>query len=165
MVARVSVVDYRGSVLMDTFVRPTHYVQSFRFSETNIQLSDITNAPPFDEIRNRVASLIKSKIIVGHSLWLFLSIMGLSHSALETRDLALFRPFRRKLYSSRIVDLPTLVHVYMGRNIRLGVEDSLENARACIDLFRSCEAQFEHVIHAGSWPCDLPPASYSQYLT
>ncbi|KAJ3868402.1 hypothetical protein EV359DRAFT_32338, partial [Lentinula novae-zelandiae] len=160
-----SVVDYRGSILIDTFVRPTHYVQSMRFLETNIQLTDVANAPPFDEVRNRVASLIQNKIIVGHSIWMFLSIMGLSHPALETRDLALFRPFRRKLYSSKIADLPTLVHVYMGRKIGFGVEDSLETARACVDLFRSCEVQFENVVYAGAWPCDLPPTSYSQYFT
>ncbi|KAJ3797820.1 hypothetical protein GGU11DRAFT_682871, partial [Lentinula aff. detonsa] len=160
-----SVVDYRGSILLDTFVRPTHHVHSLRFLETNIQLSDVANAPVFDEVRNRVASLIQGKIIVGHSLWVFLSIMGLSHSTLETRDLALFRPLRRKLHSSRIVDLPTLVYIYMGQKIGRSTEDSLENARACIDLFRSCEVQFEDVVHVGAWPCDLPPTSYSQYFT
>ncbi|KAJ3750049.1 hypothetical protein DFH05DRAFT_1465760 [Lentinula detonsa] len=51
--------------------------------------------------------------------------MGLSHSTLETRDLALFRPLRRKLHSSRIVDLPTLAYIYMGQKIGLGTEDSV----------------------------------------
>ncbi|KAJ3811835.1 hypothetical protein F5876DRAFT_38760, partial [Lentinula aff. lateritia] len=160
-----SVVDYRGSILIDTFVRPTHYVQSMRFLDTNIQLTDVANGKVIFLFRNQVASLIQNKIIVGHSIWMFLSIMGISHPALETRDLALFRPFRRKLYSSKIVDLATLIHVYMGRKIGSGVEDSLETARACIDLFRSCEVQFENVVYAGAWPCDLPPTSYSQYFT
>ncbi|KAF9073793.1 hypothetical protein BDP27DRAFT_1215432, partial [Rhodocollybia butyracea] len=163
-----SVVDYQGSILVDTFVRPTHHVHSVRFLETNIQFSDIVNAPPFDQVRDHVASVIRSKIVVGHSLWLFLSIMGLSHPALETRDLALFIPLRRKLQSTRVVDLKTLVQVYMGRNIGL-VEDSvisqLENARACIDLFRACEEPFERVIATGAWPCNLPPVSYSEYFT
>lgn len=33
-------------------------------------------APLFREVQHRVASLIRDKIIVGHNLWLFLSVSG-----------------------------------------------------------------------------------------
>ncbi|KAF8898396.1 hypothetical protein BD779DRAFT_1483689 [Infundibulicybe gibba] len=92
-----------------------------------------------------------------------LQVLGLSHVTLHTRDLALFRPMRKKLKSRTVVELPALVQVFMGRNVRLGYEDSLETARAALDLFRSCERVFEHVIYNGAWPCDLPPTSFAAY--
>ena len=54
-------------------------------------------------------------------------VLGLSHSALNTRDLALFRPLRKKLRNRSVVDLPVLVYVFMGRN-SLDYEDSVRLA-------------------------------------
>ncbi|KAG7099497.1 hypothetical protein E1B28_001343 [Marasmius oreades] len=84
-----------------------------------------------------------------------------------TRDLALFLPLRRKLKSRKIVDLKTLTHAYMGRRVGMSYEDSyfqLEDARACMDLFRSCEDTYEGMIAAGTWPCNLPPIVFAQYF-
>lgn len=51
--------------------------------------------------------------------------MGLSHTALETRDLALYRPLRKKLKSRSILSLSTLVYLFMGRNLGLDYENSV----------------------------------------
>ncbi|KAF8078271.1 hypothetical protein FPV67DRAFT_1403782 [Lyophyllum atratum] len=163
--SRVSVVDYRGSAILDTFVRPTRQIENYRPQETGLQYNDLVNAPHFQDVQLRVANIIKNKIIVGHSLWNFLSVLGLSHSALYTRDLALFKPLRKKLKSRCAVSLPTLVHLYMGRTVGMGYEDSLELSRASMDLFRCCEQVFEQVISDGAWPCNLPPSSFAQYYT
>lgn len=102
-------------------------------------------APLFEDVQLRVAEIIKGKIIIGHSLWTALSVMsqrtmrlihllkfskvlGLSHPALYTRDLALFQPLRNKLKSRYIIDLPTLVQLFMGRNMGMGYEDSVSRA-------------------------------------
>jgi len=106
----------------------------------------------------------------------------LSHPALNTRDLALFRPLRKKLHSLSVIDLSILVHTFGGRKIGLDYEDSvsspeffgslilmsknatqLEFSRAAMDLFRSsCEDTFEGIIATGAWPCDLPPSAYAE---
>ncbi|KAG5652292.1 hypothetical protein H0H81_005552 [Sphagnurus paluster] len=126
-------------------------------------------APSFQDVQLRAANLIKNKVIVGHSLWNFLSyhakVLGLSHPTLDTRDLALFRPLRKRLKSKLLVGLPTLVHIYMGRNIGMEYEDSLELSRASMDLFRSCEEIFEQTILEGAWPCNLPPSSFAEYFS
>lgn len=158
MVARVCIVDYRGKAILDTFVRPTHRIENYRVAETGLQHSDLANAPHFRDIQLRVADLIQDKILVGHGLWNFLSVLGLSHPALRTRDLALFRPFRKKLRSKSAISLPTLVHLFMGRNIGMDYENPLEIARASVDLFRCCEELFETAILDGEWPCNLPPS-------
>ncbi|KAF9270497.1 hypothetical protein L218DRAFT_38820 [Marasmius fiardii PR-910] len=123
------------------------------------------SAPSFQAVQQQVSNIIRDKILVGHRLWFFLSILGLPHSALKTRDLALFLPLRRKLKSHTIVALKALIHAYMGRQVGMGYEDSLEDARACMDLFRSCEDMYEGMIAAGTWPCNLPPTVYAQYIT
>lgn len=92
-----------------------------------------------------MADLIQDKILVGHGLWNFLSVrfltpilveqateffikvLGLSHPALRTRDLALFRPFRKKLRSKSAISLPTLVHLFMGRNIGMDYENPVSH--------------------------------------
>ncbi|GLB36423.1 putative exonuclease [Lyophyllum shimeji] len=165
MVARVSIVDYRGSVVLDTYVRPTHLIEDYRPRETGLQHDDLMNAPHFQDVQLRVSSIIRNKIIVGHSLWNFLSVLGLSHPALDTRDLALFRPLRKKLKSRSVVSLPTLVHLYMGRNVGMEYEDSLELSRASMDLFRCCEQALEKVVLDGGWPCNLPPETFAAYYT
>ncbi|KAF8922272.1 hypothetical protein CPB85DRAFT_35856 [Mucidula mucida] len=165
MVARVSITDYRGRVLLDTLVRPTHPVQDYRTTETGYTAGSFANAPSFQDVQNRVSTIIRNKILVGHCLWKFLSVLGISHPAIETRDLALFLPLRERLKQRSIVDLSTLMHYFMGRNVGLHYEDSVEEARATIDLFRSCEEVFEGSIHSGEWPCELPPSTYAEYFS
>lgn len=50
-------------------------------------------------------------------------MLGLSHPALDTRDLALFRPLRKRLKSRCLVSLPTLVSIFMGREVGLDYEN------------------------------------------
>ncbi|KIL71012.1 hypothetical protein M378DRAFT_116496 [Amanita muscaria Koide BX008] len=162
---RVSITGYRGDIILDTFVRPTHRIEDYRTAETGIQYSHLANAPPFQDVQRRVSHIIADKIIIGHCLWTFLSVLGLVHPAIDTRDLALFRPLRKKLKSRSIIGLPTLVHLFMGRNVGLDYENSVELVRAGLDLFRSVEDLFEGIIKTGAWPCDLPPSNYAAYYT
>ncbi|KAF8499134.1 hypothetical protein F5888DRAFT_145808 [Russula emetica] len=147
MVARVSLADYRGNVVLDTLVRPTHEVTNYRTAETGLVSAHLTNAPPFREVQHRVSALIRDKIIVGHNLWQFLSVLCISHPTIHTRDVAAFVPFHRGLG-------------YGG----LGYEHPLENARAALDLYRSVQHPWENAINSGSWPCILPPVGHAEYF-
>ncbi|KAI0286747.1 hypothetical protein BGY98DRAFT_10686 [Russula aff. rugulosa BPL654] len=147
IVARVSLADYRGNVVLDTLVRPTHGVTNYRTAETGLLSAHLTNAPPFHEVQHRVSALIRDKIIVGHNLWQFLSVLCISHPTIHTRDVAAFVPFHRGLG-------------YGG----LGYEHPLENARAALDLYRSVQHPWENAINSGSWPCILPPVGHAEYF-
>lgn len=109
--SRVSIVDYRGGAILDTYVRPTlvfltfsdfnhanisrrHRIEDYRTSETGIQYHHLVNglymvciclanistyrtvvvAPHFQDVQYQVANIIKNKVIVGYSLWNFLSV-------------------------------------------------------------------------------------------
>ncbi|KAI0050656.1 hypothetical protein FA95DRAFT_1513560 [Auriscalpium vulgare] len=168
MVARVSVTDYEGTVVFDSFVRPTcvHPVSDYRTPETGLQPAHLAAAPPFAQVQAHVCALLRGKIAVGHALWDFLAATGLRHATRATRDVAAYVPFRRRLRCGRqLPPLPVLVNRLMGRNIALGHEHPLENARAALDLFRSVEQTWEASIDAGSWPCTLPPVAYAEYFT
>ncbi|KAL7285712.1 hypothetical protein ACG7TL_000817 [Trametes sanguinea] len=119
MVARVTLTDYRGTVLLDTYVRPTQPVCDYRTAQTGLQPHHLAEAPVFIDVQRQVASIIKDKILVGYALWEFLSVMGLSHPAINTRDTALFMSFRRTLghKPNTMVPLETLVKHFMGRDI------------------------------------------------
>lgn len=88
--SRVSIVDFRGNEILDTFVAPTMQVSDYRTTTTGIEAShllaseltfsaaalidtdfitDVGDIPTFDRVQQHVAELIKGKVIVGHSLW------------------------------------------------------------------------------------------------
>jgi len=66
------------------------------------------------------------------SLWNDLSgrMLGIPHPAVNTRDVALYQPFRNALkLLKQLVRLPTLTFHLMGRRCRESQQNPLENAR------------------------------------
>ncbi|PFH50802.1 hypothetical protein AMATHDRAFT_75377 [Amanita thiersii Skay4041] len=165
MVARVAVVDYRGQLVFDKFVAPTMPVTDYRTSTTGITEADLysNDAWPFNDLQQYVANLIKDKIIVGHSLWNDLSVLGIPHPAAATRDVALYQPFRNALRTpQQIVGLQTLAWQLMCRRCQEGQLHPIENARAALDLYRSSSEEWERAISRCDWPCALPPSTFSR---
>lgn len=172
MLARVAIVDYRGQVVLDTFVAPSPAtpVADYRTASTGIQPHHLHNAPAFSAVQARVAQIIQNRILVGHSLWNDLSVLGIPHPAVNTRDVALYQPFRNALRvqgagPNQIIGLKTLMWHFMRR--RCGDENvcPLENARAAMDLYRSSYQEWEVAINGGHWPCALPPSTFSRCYT
>lgn len=123
MLARVAVVDYKGEVVLDTFVAPTMEVSDYRTTTTGIEPSHLLSPeiPSFGRVQQHVADLIKGKIIVGHSLWHDLSVLGIAHPAVATRDVALYQPFKNALRSpNQVVGLQTLMWHLMRRRCQDG---------------------------------------------
>ncbi|KAI9461842.1 hypothetical protein HD554DRAFT_2027971 [Boletus coccyginus] len=165
MLARVSIVDFRGDVILDTFVAPTMQVSDYRTTTTGIEACHLlaSDTPSFDRVQRHVADFIKGKIIVGHSLWHDLSVLGIPHPAVATRDVALYQPFRNALRSpNQVVGLQTLMWHLMCRRCQDGHIHPVENARAALDLYRTVAAEWESAISLGNWPSCLPPSTFSR---
>ncbi|GBE77778.1 ribonuclease H-like protein [Sparassis crispa] len=148
--ARIAIVDYRGQIVYCEYVKPDVQVSDYRTATTGIEAShlDIANgAKPFTEVQQHVANLIRGKVLVGHSIWHDLSVLGIPHPAVATRDVALYQPFRNALRSPNQVD---------------GKVCALENARAGLDLYRSHATAWEGTVSTGQWPSFLPPSTYSR---
>ncbi|KAJ7580460.1 hypothetical protein C8J56DRAFT_1103504 [Mycena floridula] len=156
MLARVAIVDYQGQAVLDTYVVPTSKVTDYRTATTGIQPSHLSggNAVQFSVVQEHVANLLKGNILVGHSLWNDLS------------DVGLYQPFRNALRSPRqVVGLQTMAWQLMRRRCQQQESNPLENARAALDLYRTQQQDWETAIAHGTWPCALPPSSYSRCYT
>ncbi|KAG8778790.1 hypothetical protein FRC12_024828 [Ceratobasidium sp. 428] len=167
MLARATIIDYWGNILYDAFVRPTQDVANYKTTSTGIERAHLygSEARPFELVQAEVAKLISNRIIVGHSLWTDLAVLGISHKAADTRDAALYGPFREAMGQiNQPPGLSTLVWKLMERRIQSGYINSVENARASIDLFRSVQDSWEMCIFNEEWPSVLPPAAYAQYF-
>ncbi|KAI0734630.1 ribonuclease H-like domain-containing protein [Fomitopsis betulina] len=170
MIARVAIVNCQGQTVYDTYVQPTTQVSDHRTGTTGIepgQLDGANGAKPFSEVQLHVARIIKGKVIVGHSLWLDLSVLGIPHPAVNTRDIALYQPFKNTLRGSanQVIGLQTLMWHLMRRRVQDGKIDALENARAALDLYRSHGTEWESAVSKGQWPCSLPPSQFSKCFT
>ncbi|KAH9944157.1 ribonuclease H-like domain-containing protein [Epithele typhae] len=172
MIARVAVVDYRGRELYFTYVSPTIAVTDYRTKHTGIKPEDLEpgRALPWATVQQQIGHLIKDKIIVGYTLWQDLSVIGICHPAVATRDVALYQPFRNALQNmvrsnTQTIGLHTLMWLLMRRKIQDTQTCPLENARAAMDLYRSRAEEWEGIIAKGQWPTSLPPSTFSRCYT
>mmetsp|Transcript_36588 Transcript_36588/g.88185 ORF Transcript_36588/g.88185 Transcript_36588/m.88185 type:complete len:377 (+) Transcript_36588:55-1185(+) len=151
--ARASVVDWDGAVLLDAFVRVPERVTDFRTFVSGVRAKDINvkNADAIDheECRTIVGELLVDKILVGHALKNDLAALMLSHPRAEIRDTARYKPFMRpsgrgggKLRPRKLRDL---VHEQLGRRIQVEGEAhcSVDDARASMDLFKAVRGRWE----------------------
>ncbi|KAF8807321.1 hypothetical protein BYT27DRAFT_6564460 [Phlegmacium glaucopus] len=164
LLARLAIVDYRGTTIFDKYVAPTTTVTDYRTASTGITQAHLYSADAwtFNMIQNHASTLFRGKILVGHSLWNDLAVLGLPHPAVDTRDVALYQPFRNALRSNQIIGLQTLAWQLMSRRCQEGQLHPLENARAALDIYRSDSQAWERSISQGNWPCALPPSTFSR---
>ncbi|PPQ92718.1 hypothetical protein CVT25_014025 [Psilocybe cyanescens] len=130
---------------------------------TDYRTQQTANAMTFAAIQSYCSTFFRGKILVGHSLWNDLAVLGLPHPAIDTRDVALYLPFRNALRSpSQIIGLQTLSWQLMSRRCQEGQSHPVENARAALDLYRTDADAWEASISRGNWPCALPPSTFSR---
>lgn len=65
--ARVSVVNYHGHVLLDTFVAPREKVTDWRTWVSGVRERDLVGAPGFAEVQAKVSALLGGRVLVGHA--------------------------------------------------------------------------------------------------
>lgn len=66
--ARVSMINYHGHILLDTFVQPREQVTDWRTWVSGVRAADLVGAPEFDEVQKKVAGLLEGRILVGHAI-------------------------------------------------------------------------------------------------
>ena len=67
ILARVSVVNDDGNVILDTFVAPTERVTDFRTKVSGVRPQDIKGAGAlsFKEVQRKMAEILKDRVLVG----------------------------------------------------------------------------------------------------
>ena len=151
-ILEVGAVRFRGDEVLDTFqnfVNPGRDIPEFVQRYTGITPQDIRRAPPFHEIRGKLADFIGLDPVVGHSVNFdlgFLESHGLplSNQAYDTLDLAtVFLPFQRRYSLARLIDELEIRPEQAQRDQRShrAVYDALAHKELFVKLVRIAEEQ------------------------
>ncbi|KAK9378809.1 ribonuclease H-like domain-containing protein, partial [Kockiozyma suomiensis] len=142
--ARVSMVNYYGALVMDEFVRPEEKVTDWRTWVSGIRPKDMQDAKSFKEVQYKVADVLKDRMLVGHAVKNDLKVLMISHPARMTRDTSKLPEFR-KLSKGRTPSLKKVAKEILGVDIQGEEHSSIEDARACILLLRKYKEEFDRL--------------------
>ncbi|KAI9475298.1 ribonuclease H-like domain-containing protein [Coemansia mojavensis] len=143
MLARVSIVNYYGHVILDTFVKPTEPVTDYRTWISGVRKSDLQTGREFAEVQQQVADLLKDRILVGHALKNDLAALMLTHPPLLIRDTAKYPPFKEKKSSQSLRKLAaSVLHI----TIQEGEHSSIVDAKTAMLLYRKVKTEWEQLV-------------------
>jgi RNA exonuclease 4 len=138
-VARVSLVNYHGHVLLDTFVQPREKVTDYRTWVSGVRASDLEGAPVFDVVQKQVNELVEGRTLVGHAIendlkvssiyrfrtiWLTIKALLLSHPAPMIRDTQKCKVLRERS-KSKMPSLRKLAAMELGLEIQKAAHSSV----------------------------------------
>lgn len=97
------------------------------------------NAPSLAEIRNTVASVVQSRILVGHAVVNDLEVLDIVHDIKHIRDTAHYPPLMKTLTGSGKLKSRALRHLakeHLGTSIQEGEHSPVEDARTALLLYQ-----------------------------
>lgn len=147
--ARISIVDYHGHQLYDSFVLPKEPVTDYRTFVSGITPQLLKSARSFEAVQTDVAKLLDGRILVGHAIRHDLDALLLGHPKRDIRDTSRYPGFRQ-LAGGKSPSLKKLAREVLGADIQVGEHSSVEDARATMLLFRREKEGFERE-HARIW--------------
>ena len=150
--ARVSVVNYHGHQVYDSFVQPKETVTDYRTHVSGITPKLLQSARTLEVVQRDVAALMEGKILVGHAVRHDLDALMFGHPKRDIRDTSRHPPFRR-LAAGRTPGLKRLASELLGIDIQGGEHSSVEDARATMLLFRREKENFDRE-HIAKWGHD-----------
>jgi RNA exonuclease 4 len=135
--ARVSIVDYNGQIVLDRYVKPLEPVSDYRTWVSGIHPHHLKNAPSFQKVQRRVAKLLEGKILIGHAINNDLKALQLSFPESMIRDTSLFGDFRKFAKGKKDTPaLKVLAKQLLDLDIQSSSHDSVEDARITMLLFQ-----------------------------
>lgn len=148
--ARVSIVNFNGDQVYDSYVRPKEMVTDWRTHVSGIAPKHMVEARSLEQVQKDVAEILDGRILVGHAVRNDLEALLLSHSKRDIRDTSKHPPYR-KIAGGSSPRLKILAEEFLGLKIQEGSHSSVEDARATMLLYRRDKAAFERE-HAKKWP-------------
>ncbi|KAJ2658745.1 3'-5' exonuclease [Coemansia sp. RSA 1200] len=159
ILARVSIVNYYGHVVMDTFVKPLEPVTDYRTWVSGIRKSDLENpgVPHFRDVQARVADLIKDRVLVGHAIKHDLKALMLSHPAPLIRDTSRYNGFKSMMppTNGATFALRKLAATLLNISIQEGEHSSVTDAKTTMLLYRKVK---------DDWERELAPKRYKAQI-
>ena len=166
LLGRVSIVNYYGKTVYDTFVCYPEPIIVTKTDEefSGIRPEDVTpkNAQPFKEVQNSLLDLLRGGIVVGHDIEKDIGAISMNLDGkigtpevrmramaiqfdLRRRDTQKFSGFRRYANpnSRHGPTLKVLASAVLGRSIKQGRVSSVEDAVATMEIYRKFEDGIE----------------------
>jgi RNA exonuclease 4 len=148
--ARVSIVNWNGDQVYDSFVRPKEKVTDWRTRVSGVSAKDMAHARSLEEVQRHVADIIEDTVLIGHAIKHDLNALLLSHPKCDIRDTSRHPPYR-KFAGGSSPRLKVLAAELLGLSIQEGAHSSVEDARVTMLLFRRDKEAFDRE-HAKKWP-------------
>ncbi|EGE84806.1 3'-5' exonuclease [Blastomyces dermatitidis] len=148
--ARVSIVNYNGEQVYDSFVRPKEAVTDWRTHISGVSEKHMADAREFEVVQKDVAGILDGCILIGHAVRNDLDALLLSHPKRDIRDTSKHPPYRR-IAGGSSPRLKILASELLGLEIQGAAHSSVEDAQATMLLFRRDKEAFERE-HAKKWP-------------
>ncbi|WAQ86120.1 hypothetical protein PtA15_6A750 [Puccinia triticina] len=143
--ARVSIVNYYGNVVLDTYVRPKEKVTDYRTWVSGIKPQHLEHASTFEEVTRKVADLIHDKILIGHAISNDLQALLLTHPRHMIRDTSAYQPLRT-LAKTKFPGLKKLALLLLDVEIQKDSHCSVDDARATLAIYRTQKDQWEALV-------------------
>lgn len=139
--ARVSIVNYNNEQVYDSYVLPKETVTDWRTSISGIKPVHMKQARTFEDVQRAVAEILKDRVVVGHALRHDFKALLLDHPIRDIRDTSRLAAYKK--IAGGTPKLSLLASQLLGLEIQGGEHSSLEDARACMLLFRRDKDAFE----------------------
>lgn len=133
--ARVSIVNMYGVVILDEYVRPKERVTDWRTWVSGVSPHHMKSAITFEEAQERVEKLMKDRTLVGHSLKNDMKALQLGLKGVQVEDTSMITEFR-ELAKGKAPSLRRLCQTLLQLEIQTGQHSSVEDAQATMALYR-----------------------------
>lgn len=143
MVARVSLVNEMGHILMDRYVKPREPVVDYRTAVSGIRPKDIINGDDFERVQRDVQALLFNRVLVGHAVYNDLRVLQLQHPMRMVRDTSSYRPLVNRVTGGATPSLKVLARCVLNEDIQSGEHSSVEDARAVMRIYNRYREEWE----------------------
>jgi len=151
--ARVCIIDWDGSTLLDLYVKQREPVTDYRTFVSGITSEHLiqNSAVDLEECQCRVKSLLQNKILVGHALKNDLNVLQLSHPWHQLRDTGKYEPFMKTRFDDNVLwprKLKDLAKEKLNQEIQvLGRPHCpFEDATAALALYKKVCCKWEKIM-------------------
>ncbi|KAF8307525.1 ribonuclease H-like protein [Clavulina sp. PMI_390] len=139
--ARLSIVDFDGHILLDTFVNPGEPVKDYRTAVSGVRAENLKGAMSLSDAKVLARKFFGNNIVVGHAVHNDFRVLRYHHDPSLVRDTQTCPEVVRKYGHS--VGLRALCEREFSVNVQNGEHSSVRDARAAMAIYHLYHQQWE----------------------
>ncbi|KAL3316814.1 hypothetical protein Ciccas_004543, partial [Cichlidogyrus casuarinus] len=142
---RVSIVDYYGNTVYDTYCVPALPIVDYRTKWSGIRPEHLKQAPDFSTVRQQVIDIVKGRILVGHAIKNDFRALNYHHPWHLVRDTER-SPWVKGAANikTKHVSLKLLTSRLLGQEIQMDEHNSIVDALCAMGIYKVVELSWEN---------------------